>query len=297
MIAAVLVVLGLVFGSFVNALVWRIHEQAAETKKKNPNKKYLTQLSIKKGRSLCPHCKHELAAKDLVPLLSWLSLRGKCRYCGKPISAQYPLVEAVTAVLFVGSYRYWPHDLLFNHSAACPSPRLFHGVSWQADALFCLWLVLLTGLIALLVYDLRWFLLPDRLIYPLSIVAALMALISIANASKPLVAFANLILAIAIGGGIFYLLFQLSGGKWIGGGDVKLGWLLGLVVGTPGKALLFIFLASVLGTLISLPLLATHRLKRTSTIPFGPLLITGVIIAQIFGAGILHWYQHNFLNF
>jgi prepilin signal peptidase PulO-like enzyme (type II secretory pathway) len=100
----------------------------------------------------------------------------------------------------------------------------------------------------------------------------------------------NTLLAVVVGGGIFYLLFQISGGKWIGGGDVKLGWLLGLAVGTPVMSLLFIFLAAVGGTLLTLPLLVTKRVNRSSLIPFGPFLIAGAVIAVLFGSSIVHWY-------
>ncbi len=103
------------------------------------------------------------------------------------------------------------------------------------------------------------------------------------------------VLAVAVGGGIFYVLFQVSSGKWIGGGDVKLGWLLGLTVATPARSMLFIFIAALLGSLASLPLLATKRLQRNSTIPFGPFLIIGAIIVQLFGHTILLWYQRTFL--
>lgn len=274
MIVAVFVVLGLCLGSFVNALVWRVHEQAKKSARSESR-----ELSILHGRSICPSCKHTLGALDLLPLFSWLFLRGKCRYCKKPISVQYPLVEVATSLLFVASYIWWPVGL---HS-------------WQI-AIFGLWLLLLTGLVALFVYDLRWYLLPNRILYPLGGLAGLMAVIAILSASRPFEALVNEVLAVAIGGGIFYLLFQLSGGKWIGGGDVKLGWLLGLVLGMPGKALLFIFLAAVLGTLASLPLLATNRLQRTSTIPFGPFLIVGAILAELFGASIIHWYTHGLIG-
>jgi leader peptidase (prepilin peptidase)/N-methyltransferase len=280
MIIAVLVVLGLALGSFVNALVWRIHEQEAEQGKEKPDKKYLNKLSVARGRSMCPACQHELAGRDLVPLFSWLSLKGRCRYCGRPISAQYPLLELVTAPLFVASYLWWP--------------AAFSAVQ---TAVFGLWLALLSGLLALLVYDLRWKLLPNRIIYPLGLVAGVMALINILTVSRPLTAMLNLVLAVAVGGGLFYLIFQVSGGKWIGGGDVKLGWLLGLVAGTPARSVLFIFLAALLGSAVSLPLLVSHRLKRTSTIPFGPFLIIGLIIVQLFGASILHWYTRTFITF
>src|SRR5436190_6666628 len=98
MIFAVLAVLGLILGSFVNALVWRIHQQ--ELGKKN--------LPIVNGRSQCPHCHHVLAAKDLVPLFSWLYLRGKCRYCHQPISPMYPITELAMAAIFIILYAYWP---------------------------------------------------------------------------------------------------------------------------------------------------------------------------------------------
>ncbi len=280
MIIAVLVVVGLCLGSFVNALVWRVHEQQAQASKKKPDKQYLAQLSVAKGRSMCPYCKHELAAKDLVPIFSWLSLGGRCRYCAKPISPQYPLVELATAGLFVFSYIWWPVPF----SAA-------------QTAVFVLWLALLTGLVALLVYDARWFLLPNRLIYPLGVIAAVQAVIVIAAANRPAVALLNAVLAVIAGGGIFYLLFQFSGGKWIGGGDVKLGWLLGLVMATPARSLLLIFLASIGGSLASLPLIIGGRLKRTSLIPFGPFLIAAAVVVRLFGAAILHWYTRTFITF
>ena len=273
MIIAILIVFGLCLGSFVNALVWRLHQQSKKGAKHNK------ELSILKGRSMCPHCKHELAARDLIPVLSWLGLKGKCRYCHKAISAQYPLVELVTAGLFIASYIWWPNDL-----------------KGLQIAIFVLWLKLLVGLVDLTVYDLKWFLLPNRIVYPCSLVALLISILNIVDASGPLMALINVVLAVLVGGGIFYILFQVSKGKWIGGGDVKLGFMLGLVAGTPARSLLFIFLAAVAGSLISLPLLYSHRLKRTSLIPFGPFLIAGAVVVQLFGANILHWYSHAFLN-
>ncbi|MEX2014368.1 MAG: prepilin peptidase, partial [Candidatus Saccharimonadales bacterium] len=107
-----LVLFGLSLGSFINALVWRLWQQENKKQKTKNDRRY----SILKGRSICPHCKHILQAKDLIPVLSWVLLRGKCRYCNKPISAQYPLVEAGTAALFILSYVFWPafQDLHFE---------------------------------------------------------------------------------------------------------------------------------------------------------------------------------------
>jgi leader peptidase (prepilin peptidase)/N-methyltransferase len=280
MIIVALVILGLALGSFVNALVWRVREQEVESAKKKPDKAYLKTLSIRRGRSICPNCKHQLAAKDLLPLLSWLALKGKCRYCKKPISVQYPLVEAGTALLFVASYIWWPVAL--------------HGVQ---TALFATWLALAVGLVALLVYDLKWFLLPNRILYPLGCIATLYALIGIIASDNPAEALLNVILAVLIGGGLFYVLFQMSKGKWIGGGDVKLGWVLGLIVGTPAKSVLVIFLAALLGTIVSLPLLFAERLKKSSLIPFGPFLILAAIIVVFFGHDMLNWYHRTFFPY
>lgn len=278
MIIAILVVVGLCFGSFVNALVWRVHEQAAAARKKGG--KDVRDLSIAKGRSMCTKCGHTLAAKDLIPVLSWLALRGKCRYCGKPVSVQYPLVELLTAALFVALYIWWPVP--------------FTDVQ---KLLFVLWLALATGFMALIVYDFRWMILPDRILYPLSGLAGLIAIITAVAADKPAIAILNTVLAVAVGGGIFYVLFQLSKGKWIGGGDVKLGWMLGLVAGTPARSGLVIFAAALLGSLASVPLLLAKRMQRTSLIPFGPFLIIAAILVQLFGHAVLAWYQRTFLPF
>lgn len=182
-------------------------------------------------------------------------------------------MEAATAGVFVASYVWWPQALEGAEIAG-----------------FALWLGILTALIALFVYDARWYTLPNRIMLPASGLAGLYAAIRVAQADRPVQAVIALALAVLIGGGLFYVLFQVSGGKWIGGGDVKLGALLGLVLGTPALSVLMIFLASFIGTLISLPLLAAHKLSPKSTLPFGPLLIVAAVIAQLFGQSIVDWY-------
>lgn len=279
MIIAILLVLGLCMGSFVNALVWRIHEQEM-LKPNKKNKTKLNKLSITTGRSMCPHCEHELKAADLLPVISWIGLKGKCRYCKRAISVQYPIVELSTAVIFLVSYISWPAEL-----------------NGAQIVLFGLWLTVVVGLIALLVYDLKWMILPNRLVYPLSAISGLMALITISISTDPLSALISIVLSVTVGGGIFYVLYQVSDGKWIGGGDIKLGWMIGLLLGTPARSFLMIFIAALLGTLICLPLLALHRLKKNSTVPFGPFLIVSVIIVQLYGHAILTWYQQAFLPF
>jgi leader peptidase (prepilin peptidase)/N-methyltransferase len=279
MVIGLLVVYGLCLGSFINALLWRVRVQADTKLKKKltSSKDNPVDLSILKGRSVCPNCKHTLHAIDLVPILSWLSLGGKCRYCKKPISIQYPIVEASTAFLIVFSYIEWPIKL-----------------KGAQIAVFILWELVIIGLVALAVYDIKWKLLPNRILYPTTVIALAMAIMVVVSSSTPLKALLNVVGAVLIGGGIFYILFQVSSGRWIGGGDVKLGVVLGLIVGTAEKSLLFIFLGSILGSVISVPLLITGRLKRTSSIPFGPLLIVGGYITVLFGTNIINWYTHLF---
>jgi prepilin signal peptidase PulO-like enzyme (type II secretory pathway) len=269
MIYLILGLLGLCMGSFVNALVWRLHEQD-----KSKNKK----LSILNGRSMCPNCKHELAPIDLVPIFSWIGLKGKCRSCKKPISLQYPIVELVVAAIFVKSYIFWPIAL---------------DQTWQYVALIS-WLIISVGLIALVVYDLRWMLLPDKIVYSLIGIAALSYILQFLL-GRPLNDLFGIFIATVIGGGIFLILYEVSRGKWIGGGDVKLGFLLGLLVAKPEFALLLLFLASVLGMVFVAPLLITKKLTKTSKVPFGPFLILAAFVVIFIGRNIIDWYQSTML--
>lgn len=273
MIIALLGVLGLIFGSFVNALVWRLHEQEALAGKKGKKAaQRREELSISRGRSMCPHCGHELAAKDLVPVLSWLWLRGKCRYCHAKIQDN-PLAEVATGVLFALSYAVWPLG--------------FHGVGLFQ---FVLWLVFVVGFVALAVYDLRWMLLPNRIVFPLMALAALQTLV----AALWLRAWPQLyepLLGAALIFGLFWGLYQVSKGAWIGGGDVKLAAVLGLLAGTPFRSFLLLFFASLIGTLVSLPLLSKGKKGLGVHIPFGPYLLLATIIVVLYGASIAGWYQ------
>lgn len=265
----ILIILGLAFGSFVNALVWRLHEQ--ETKKPK-NKK----LSIINGRSMCVSCKHELSANDLVPVLSWVSLRGKCRYCKTKISWQYPLVEALTSVIFVGSYIYWPYEF---------------GVDGWVRLI--IWLVFVVGFMALAVYDLRWMILPNRLIFPLVALGVVQVLL-LSGLDTSFELIVEAFFGVLVCSGFFYVLFQVSGGKWIGGGDVRLGFVIGLIIGGLLPATLMLFLAALAGSVFSIPLLLMGK-GRDAKVPFGPFLIGATVIVYLFGGPIIDWYQSIFL--
>lgn len=256
MILLLLVVLGLVLGSFVNALVWRLHE----------GRDWVG------GRSECSKCHHVLGPLDLIPVVSWLALRGRCRYCHKQIEDN-PLVELSLPVLFVLSYLFWP------------LPFVGSGLTQ-----FVFWIVFLVGFLALSVYDLRWFILPDKVVFTLAGLAAVQVVI-VALQERDWRIVTGALLGVTVISGIFYVLFQLSKGTWIGGGDVKLGLALGMLAGGLLEAFLVLFMASILGMLIALPLILRGKANRKTQLPFGPLLIAGLIVTELFGMGIIDWYS------
>jgi prepilin signal peptidase PulO-like enzyme (type II secretory pathway) len=271
----VLLVIGLCLGSFVNALVWRLYKQTktSRTNKGNDDNRY----SILLGRSMCPNCHHELAPRDLVPVFSWLWLCGKCRYCHKSISWQYPVVELLVALLFVLSYVCWPM-----------------GFGAVGVFSFVLWLIFLTAFVALGVYDLRWFILPDRIIYPLIGLALVEVIVRATIFSGGWQLVITAFWGIFFLAGLFGSLYVLSKGAWIGFGDVKLAIVLGLLVGGPLMALFLIFLASVLGSIVAIPLLINGRAKANTQIPFGPFLLVATVIIILSGTSFSNWFNNLF---
>ncbi len=276
MIYLILVFLGLALGSFINALVWRIHELKTNSKMTRKRRK---ELSIIKGRSMCPSCNHILGAKDLIPVFSWLYLRGKCRYCAKSIPDS-PFVEIFMSILLVFLYAFWPRV-----------------ISGRGLVDFIFWVLIATGLGALFVYDLKWMILPSKIIYPLYILGIISILVDILVFHAGFGLIIQSVFGLLIVGGLFYLLFQISSGKWIGGGDVRLGGLLGFLIGGILPAFLLIFIASLLGCVISIPLLLSKRARANSQIPFGPFLIIAAVVTKLFGLIILNWYKQKFLIF
>ena len=266
-----LFLLGLGFGSFVNALVWRLHERDKTSGPKNK------ELSVINGRSMCPHCRHTLAWYDLIPVFSWLALRGKCRYCQKPISVQYPIVELLGGLVFAGSYLFWPSVVHQNGQ-------------WL---LLSMWLAAAVGLLALAVYDLRWMLLPNRILYPALLAAAGgRTAYLIAYQPRKTHALVLWIGSVAVASGIFWFLYITSKGKWIGYGDVRLGLVTGTLLADPYKSLLMIFLAALIGSLSAAPALAKGQKTIASRLPFGPFLITATAICVVFGQPIIDWYKN-----
>lgn len=225
---------------------------------------------------MCPRCEHRLAWYDLVPLVSWLSLRARCRYCKKPISIQYPLVELVTAAVFALSYVYWPFSLSDTGS----------------QILLAAWLVSVVGLIIIALYDLRWMLVPLAAVLP-SLAVAIVGRAAYIGLSEPrkLYALGLWALSLVIASGVFWLIYLFSKGKLIGFGDVQIGLITGTLLGHPGKSLLMIFEASLIGTLVALPDIIRGKKGLASRMPYGPFLIIGTFMAMIFGSQIIDWYS------
>jgi prepilin signal peptidase PulO-like enzyme (type II secretory pathway) len=264
MLYLTLAIIGLCLGSFVNALVWRIHEKR----------------DFVKERSICPNCHHVLSALDLIPLISWLWLRGRCRYCSKPISAQYPLVELTLAVNFVLSYIFWPTHLTENGN-------------WM---LFCTWLLCSVGLLALAVYDSRWMLLPNKILYPTFFIAAVGNALYLLLYSFDKSGFvAGWVTAVIVASGLFWLLYVISKGRWIGYGDVRLGLVTGTLLHNPTLSFLMIFLASLFGVIFALPSMRGAGQKLSLKIPFGPFLILACAICLLWGDRMIDWYKNIFV--
>ena len=282
-------ILGAAFGSFAGAQVWRLRaRQLVEDKKagEKVSAKELKKLSplIKKAskdRSRCLSCGHILAWYDLIPLVSWLSLRGKCRYCKKFIGWTEFLLEVGMAALFVLSVVLWP--------------MLLAGF-WQILTLV-LWLAALVLLAILFVYDLRWLLLPDIVNIPFIVLGAVFAGIKLCLASDVTSALTSLLGAVFVLSGIYLLLYLFSKARygedktWVGFGDVKLGLGLSLFLGNWLLAFAALFAANLIGTILVLPSMLTGKLRGNSRISFGPLLIAGFLIVWLFSESILNWYQ------
>jgi leader peptidase (prepilin peptidase)/N-methyltransferase len=253
--AIVFAVFGSIIGSFLNVLVLRKGVASLE------------------GRSHCPSCGKNIAAYDLIPVFSWLILRGRCRHCGSRISVQYPLVEASTAILFalVGLASY--PAFLFSGPAA-----LLLLAHWIVVAL----------LVAITVYDMRQTIIPDEWSY---LFAGLALLISFISAPALSTLLAGPLAALPL-----FFLWLVSRGRWMGLGDPKLalgiGWLLGFPLGVVA-----VFTSFILGSVILIPLLiyerlVTHKgrgdvskggLTMKSEVPFGPFLIASCLIFWVVG--------------
>lgn len=248
-------IFGLIFGSFANVVIYRLPEG----------------MSIIKPRSHCPACGSEISWKDNIPVISWLMLRGKCRNCGKPISARYPLVEIISGILFAVS---WLHT---------------------RDHLNALVLILFFYYLLLISFiDLDKFIIPNKLTYPFAGLSLLLILIGVIAGRKivpvvPSQSFSSGILA-ALASFTFFLILDLAGRliykkESIGAGDMKLSFIIGIYLGWIAfVAYLLAILASAL-----IGLIAKAKFGR-EYLPLGPFLALGAVISVFYGERILNWY-------
>lgn len=274
-IAVGLFALGAIMGSFIGAMTWRMRHHRDWVR----------------GRSECEHCHHKLSPLDLIPILSWLCLLGKCRYCHKPIGWTTFLLEIGTGLAFVISF------LLYPLSVGQSDFSLANAATMYDDKLivsFALWLVQIILMVALFTYDVRWKILPNKFVFPLITVSAVNSLIAhlfIIPVSDSNLArlFIDWLLQTALAmlpiAGVYLVLYVLSKGRWIGFGDIKLGVAIGFML--PWFAgVLVLFGANLLSTLVAIPLLIRKKLKMASEIPFGPYLIIMTYWLVLLGASV-----------
>lgn len=237
---------GAAIGSFLNVVAYRLPRRQ----------------SLLRPPSSCPSCATAIRPYDNVPVLGWLLLRGRCRHCREPISARYPLVEALTAGLAVA---------------------VALSQSWPARAI--LGLVLVAALVPITLIDLEHQTIPNRITYPAALVAiGLGALLEPARLPEQLEA--------GLAATAFFAVFAFAYPRGMGMGDVKLAGVLGLYLGwSAGVAVLVGLLA---GTLVGAAVMARLGVARgrKTKVPFGPFLALGGIVALFAGHPILHWYLH-----
>ena len=254
LIAAISGVYGLVIGSFLNVVIWRV-----------PRKE-----SIVTPASHCPSCDDPISPRDNIPLFSWAVLRGRCRNCHERISFRYPFIELLTAGLFVAV------GIRFSHSWALPA-----------------YLVLTAGLIALSVIDLETFLLPNRIVYPLGIIGGALLLFA-ALVSGEWHAFLRALEGGAVAFAFFFLVhFVYPRGMGFGDVRLSfvlgmfLGWL-GWWYVAGG-----LFAGFVYGAVIGVGVMAVEGPRgRKRQIPFGPFLALGTMTFIFWGGPLIDWYHH-----
>jgi prepilin signal peptidase PulO-like enzyme (type II secretory pathway) len=157
--------------------------------------------------------------------------------------------------------------------------------------MFALWLAAAVLLVILFAYDLKWFLLPNKVVFPLIFVSTLIAMVRISMSPDWMMSLIGLLGAVLILSGLYLLLWILSRGEWIGFGDVKLGLSLALMLVDWKLAFLCLFASNLIGLIVVIPGMTVGRITRKTRVPFGPLLIVGGVIAFLFGSRIIEWYS------
>ncbi len=249
-------ILGVLVGSFINVVVFR-------TKSNEP---------FWKGRSKCRTCEVPISPVDLVPVFSYFALKGRCRSCSATIEWQYPAIELITGVLF---------GVLFARAAlGIGVPPWIDDSEWLI--LFIRDAVIAVFLLIIFVYDFRFSYILDRFSMPAAIIALVFNLYLGAS-------IVDLLLGGLFIGGFFAFQFLVSGGKWVGGGDIRMGLLMGFLLGV-ANGVLALFLSYISGAIFGIILILSKKRKLDSQVPFGTFMAAAMIICMIFGSYILEWY-------
>ncbi len=247
--------LGACLGSFSNVLALRWHAESTVF-----------------GRSACPNCKRQIKAQHLVPIISWLYLRGRCATCGKKIHFQYPLVEL--AGLALGLIAALRHDPL----------SIYTGPQFWFELIFS------TALLAPLVMDIRWKELPVEYLGGLSIVAAILNVIGfgVVTGIGLQARLVSVLLGMTVAGLFFAFQVLASRGRWLGVGDIWLGVYMGAVLGWPLLPI-SIYLAYLIGGSVAIIGLLLGKLHRGDRLPFAPALASGMLAALWIGPIVYDW--------
>ena len=283
-----LAVIGAAFGSFAGAQVWRLRaRQLVEDKKageKVDEKEHkrllpLTKNSLFSDRSIDLDTGKPLPWYDMIPVVSWLLLGGKSRFSGKPIGRFELLMEVGVALFFVISYVTWPFELTDKVEIAK----------------FIVWLAAGVVLAVQFATDLKWQILWTLLSYALIGLGMIYAILTVIGSQDTVAAASSAIGSAAILGGLYFFLYWVSKERWVGLGDAILGVGLGFLLADWALALVALFMANLIGTIIVLIGFAAKKITRKQHVPFGPMLIAGAAIAGLAGNAIIAWYFSVFL--
>jgi len=265
---------GLILGSFLNALEYRLHSG----------------LDWVKSRSICPKCKHNLGLLDLIPVFSWIMLRGRCNYCKEKISWQYPLVELLMAILFS----------LYGYIYLSDYFKNVNFPTHSSIAIFLFGLVVIWGLVFFTVYDIKYGLIPDKVLFPFIIITFFRNLIFIFLINIELLDYTgfsimNNLISAFVAGGFFFLIIYLTKGKGMGGGDMKLAFWFGLLFGGL-PTLLVLYFAFILGGIYGVIIILVGKKKFGQTVPFGPFLCFGAILVLFYQDLLVSTFMKMFLG-
>lgn len=255
LIFPLILAIGISFGSFITMLIPRIHERES---------------GIFLGRSHCRFCKQTLRARDLIPIASYLINKGKCASCKEKIGALYPTIEISTGIIFALIYAKFP----FENTSGIPLTAFYLAISF--------------ALIFTFFYDVKYLEISDIILIPAIALCVIKSLIT----GSPSIESA--LIGGLIGVSFFLIQILLSKGKWVGAGDIRIGALMGVLLGWQ-MTLAALVISYILGSVVSIALLIAKQKKIGGKIALGPFLVTGTFITLFFGERIINWYLNLFL--